>query len=77
MMSAVIDGERANGYDVIRKTTEGTSYAVRSAFYMMHKDGNQMIAKATRGQFKMRKSSKSSTKRTLMYSSNCGRNATN
>lgn len=24
-MSAVIDGERANGYDVIRKTTEGTS----------------------------------------------------
>ena len=71
VMSAVIDGERGNGYDVIRKTTEGTSYAVRSAFYMMHKDGNQMIAKA------MRKSSKSSTKRTLMYSSNCGRNATN
>lgn len=65
VMSAVIDGERANGYDVIRKTTEGTSYAVRSAFYMMHKDGNQMIAKATRGQFKNEKELKKFDKENL------------
>jgi hypothetical protein len=65
VMAAVIDGERANGYDVIRKTTEGTSYAVRSAFYMMHKDGNQMIAKATHGQFKNEKELKKFDKENL------------
>lgn len=65
VMSAVIDGERANGYDVIRKVSESTSTAARAAFYMMHKDGNQMIATATRGQFKNEKELKKFDKENL------------
>lgn len=52
VMAIVIDGERANGTDVIRKVSDETRNSVMAAYYLWRPDGNKLVSQGTHGEFK-------------------------
>lgn len=52
VMAIVIEGERANGTDVIRKVSDETRNSVMTAYYMLRNNGNNLVSQGTHGEFK-------------------------
>ena len=52
VMAIAIEGERANGTDVMRKVSDESRTALLGAYYMMRSNGNQLVSQGTHGAVK-------------------------